>query len=101
MRQRQTTLARGFRLWPLQSLGIAGALFIVGQAIPASASMFPWDDGYASFERPTVGRRHPVVRQRRLADPDQPEERRNALALKPAQSELQAVISIRDQRLTL
>jgi L,D-transpeptidase catalytic domain len=101
MRQRQTTLARKFRLWPLQSLGIAGALFIVGQAIPANASMFPWDDGYTSFERPTVVRRHPVVRQRRLADPDQPEEKRNELALKPAKGVLQAVISIRDQRLTL
>jgi lipoprotein-anchoring transpeptidase ErfK/SrfK len=92
----------------MQWLGMAGAVFIVGQAIPASASMFPWDDGNASFvtgepryARPTLVPRHSVVRRRRLADPDEPEKKGKESAPKPAQGVLQAVISIRDQRLTL
>jgi hypothetical protein len=84
-------------------------VFIVGQAISASASsMFPWDDGNASFVtgepryvRPTFVPRHSVVRRKRLADPDKPEKKGNESNPKPVQGVLQAVISIRDQRLTL
>src|SRR5580704_6020670 len=109
MRRRQTTFARRFRLRPVQWLGVAGAVFIVGQAVSASASsLFPWDDGNASFVtgeprygRPTLVPRHSVVRRRRLADPDEPEKKGKESIPKPAQGVLQAVISIRDQRLTL
>jgi lipoprotein-anchoring transpeptidase ErfK/SrfK len=103
-RRRHTTFARGFRLRPLHWLGIAGAVFIVGQAaVPANASMFPWEDGNRFFEwgetRPAV--RRPAIRQRDPSDPDKATEKADQFVPKLAQGVLQVVISIRDQRLTL
>ncbi|MGP0091926.1 MAG: L,D-transpeptidase [Xanthobacteraceae bacterium] len=103
------TFARRSCLRPMQWLGLAGAVLIVGQAVSASASsMFPWDDGNGSFAtgapryaKPTLVPRHPVVRRRRRADPDEPEKTGKESTPLPAQGVLQAVISIRDQRLTL
>jgi hypothetical protein len=101
MAQLHTTFARSLRLRPLQWLGIAGAVFIVGQAIPANAFVFPWDFGSPWFESGEAAKpRRPVVRQRDPSDADKPADK-DELVPKLAQGVLQAVISIRDQRLTL
>jgi hypothetical protein len=106
MQQRRETIAQRARVrW----LTIAGAAFLAGQSVPSSASMF-WDEGRGSgawpggwsqqFDENGLIRRQPVVRKRRVTAPDKPDPKDGELA-KAAHGTLQAVISIRDQKLTL
>jgi hypothetical protein len=88
-------------------LSLAGAAFIAGQSLPASAATF-WEQGFGArgwsepgYERTIPLRRPSVLRQRRAAAPDEPRKKGDELAIKAGQSVLQAVISLRDQELTL
>jgi lipoprotein-anchoring transpeptidase ErfK/SrfK len=105
--QRRATLARSTGSRRAVWLSLAGAACIAGQPLPASAAMF-WEEGFGSrawsepgYERTIPMQRHSVPRKRRAADPADPDKKGNELAIKAGQSVLQAVISIRDQELTL
>jgi lipoprotein-anchoring transpeptidase ErfK/SrfK len=86
------------------ALTLGGALLVVVPAAPANASMF-LDQGFGSsvwreprYEQPVPVRRHSMPRRPRGTESGEPDQRH---AIKGAQGVRQAVISIRDQTLTL
>jgi hypothetical protein len=106
MKRRRATIARRARLREVRWLSLAGAAFLAGQSVPASASSY-WDSGFGSvvvgterYDGSSLLRRHPVV-HRKHAAPDKPDPKSNEVAAKAGRAPLQAIISIRDQKLTL
>jgi lipoprotein-anchoring transpeptidase ErfK/SrfK len=105
--QQRASAARAALLRPGQWLSIVGAAFLAGQAVPAGAAT--WDNGFGSWGTSSWGsqqndgliRRPPVVRKKHVAEPDKPDPKSSELAAKAGRAQLQAIISIHDQRLTL
>jgi len=85
--------------------GLAGTLFIAGQTLPRKRGdvlgrgLRLQCGKRASLRARNPLRRHSVPRKRRAAEPDQPDQK--GLTIKGAQACRQAVISIRDKKLTL
>ncbi|MGP0093777.1 MAG: L,D-transpeptidase [Xanthobacteraceae bacterium] len=106
MQQRRATVARRARLRQARWLSIAGAAFLAGQSVPASASMY-WDNGFGAvvgippYDGGSLIRRHPVVHKKHVTESDKPDSKANELAAKAGHAQLQAIISIHDQKLTL